>query len=107
MDLRSLINYVENERKNIDYEMNVEDNNKENNYIDAYHIRNQKNNMFIGLDINKLKNFMRDQKYHFDRTEKDISSIKNLLTSNINKSKLNLFKRNRINEIFPLAILKL
>ena len=63
-------------------------------------LRNQKNNMFIGLDINKLKNFMRDQKYHFDRTEKDISSIKNLLTSNINKSKLNLFKRNRLDNSF-------
>ena len=63
-------------------------------------LRNQKNNMFIGLDINKIKNFMRDQKYHFDRTEKDISSIKNLLTSNINKSKLNLFKRNRLDNSF-------
>ena len=63
-------------------------------------LRNQKNNTFIGLDINKIKNFMRDQKYHFDRTEKDISSIKNLLTSNINKSKLNLFKRNRLDNSF-------
>ena len=48
--------------KNIDYEMNVEDNNKENNYIDAYHIRNQKNNNLFNekyicnLDRKELKN---------------------------------------------------
>ena len=55
-------------------------------------LRNQKNNTFIGLDINKIKNFMKDQNYHFDRTDKDISSIKNLLTANIKKSKLILYK---------------
>lgn len=55
-------------------------------------LRNQKNNTFIGLDINKIKNFMRDQNYHFDRTDKDISSIKNLVTANIKKSKLILYK---------------
>ena len=35
---------------------------------------------------------MRDQNYHFDRTDKDISSIKNLVTANIKKSKLILYK---------------
>jgi hypothetical protein len=55
-------------------------------------LRNQKNNAFIGLDINKIKTFMKDQNYHFDRTDKDISSIKNLLTANIKKSKLILYK---------------
>ena len=63
-------------------------------------IRNQKNNMFIGLDINKIKNFLRDKNYHIDRTNKDISSIKNLLTSNINKSRLSLFEKNRLDNTF-------
>ena len=63
-------------------------------------IRNQKNTMFIGLDINKIKNFMKEKKYHFDRTDKDISSIKNFLTSNIHKSKLNLFERNKLDNTF-------
>ena len=55
-------------------------------------LRNQKNNAFIGLDINKIKTFMKEQNYHFDRTDKDISSIKNLITANIKKSKLILYK---------------
>ena len=55
-------------------------------------LRNQKNNTFIGLDINKIKTFMKDQNYRFDRTDKDISSIKNLITANIKKSKLILYK---------------
>ena len=63
-------------------------------------LRNQKNNMFIGLDINKIKKLLRDKNYHLDRTNKDISSIKNLLTSNINKSKLCLFEKNRIFNTF-------
>ena len=55
-------------------------------------LKNQKNNAFIGLDINKIKTFMKEQNYHFDRTDKDISSIKNLITANIKKSKLILYK---------------
>ena len=41
---------------------------------------------------------MKEQNYHFDRTDKDISSIKNLLTANIKKSKLSLYK-DKINNI--------
>ena len=63
-------------------------------------IRNQKNNMFIGLDINKIQKFLKDKNYHIDRTNKDISSIKNLLTSNINKSRLSLFEKNRLDNTF-------
>ena len=58
-------------------------------------LRNQKNNKFIGLEINKLKEYFRNNNYHLDRTEKDISSIKNLLASNIYKSKLSLFEKNK------------
>ena len=65
-------------------------------------LRNQKNNMFIGLDINKIKKFLKDKNYHVDRTNKDISSIKNLLTSNINKSKLSSFEKNKMDNTFVL-----
>ena len=63
-------------------------------------LRNQKNNMFIGLDINKIKEFLRKKNYHLDRTDKDISSIKNLLTSNIYKSKLSQFEKNKFDNTF-------
>jgi len=63
-------------------------------------LRNQKNNMFIGLDINKIKEFLRKKNYHLDRTDKDISSIKNLLTSNIYKSKLSQFEKNKLDNTF-------
>jgi hypothetical protein len=63
-------------------------------------LRNQSNNMFIGLDVNKIKKLLKDKNYHVERTNKDISSIKNLLTSNINKSKLNSFEKNRIFNTF-------
>ena len=63
-------------------------------------LRNQKNNMFIGLDINKIKKFLREKNYHIDRTNKDISSIKSLLTSNITKSRLSLFEKNKLDNTF-------
>ena len=63
-------------------------------------LRNQKNNMFIGLDINKIKKFLREKNYHIDRTNKDISSIKSLLTSNITKSRLCLFEKNKLDNTF-------
>jgi hypothetical protein len=58
-------------------------------------LRNQKNNKFIGLEINKLKEFFKKGNIHLDRSDKDISSIKNLLASNIYKSKLCLFEKNK------------
>ena len=63
-------------------------------------LRNQKNNMFIGLDINKIKQFLKNKNYHLDRTNKDISSIKNLITSNITKSRLSLFEKNKLDNTF-------
>ena len=65
-------------------------------------LRNQKNNMFIGLDINKIKKFLKDKNYHVDRTNKDVSSIKNLLTSNINKSRLSFYEKNKMDNTFVL-----
>ena len=65
-------------------------------------VRNQKNNMFIGMDINKLRNFLKNKNYQLERTDKDIPSIKNLLASNIFKSKLSLFEKNKLNNTFGL-----
>ena len=51
-------------------------------------LNNQKNPKFIGLDLNKIKNYLRDLKYQFSRTDKSIESISYLLSSDISKSKL-------------------
>ena len=57
-------------------------------------LRSQSNNLFIGLDINRITSILKNGKYNFERTEKPIDSIKDLLTANINKSKLNLVDKN-------------
>ena len=57
-------------------------------------LRNQSNNLFIGLDINKISGIIKNGNYNFERTEKPIYSIKNLITENIIKSKLNLVNKN-------------
>ena len=57
-------------------------------------LRSQRNNLFIGLDINRITSILKNGKYNFERTEKPIDSIKDLLTNNINKSKLNIVDKN-------------
>ena len=59
-------------------------------------LRNQSNNLFIGLDINKISGIIKNGNYNFERTEKPIYSIKNLITENIIKSKLNLVNKNEL-----------
>ena len=55
--------------------------------------------MFIGLDINKIKNFLgTTKKYHFQKTNKNISSISFLLTSEIEKSKLRTIDLKNLNK---------
>ena len=56
-------------------------------------LRRQNNNLFIELNISRISTILKDVKYNFERTEKQIDSIKDLITSNINKSKLNLIKK--------------
>ena len=57
-------------------------------------LRNQSNNLFIGLELNKISSIIKNGNYIFERTEKPINSIKNLITENINKSKLNIVNKN-------------
>ena len=61
-------------------------------------LRSQNNSLFIGFDIKRIATLLKSDKYKFERTEKPISSIKNLITSNISKSKLNLIEKNNENE---------
>ena len=61
-------------------------------------LRNQNNNLFIGFNIKKITDTLKSGKYHFERTEKPIPSIDNLITSNINKSKLNIIEKNNSNK---------
>ena len=57
-------------------------------------LRSHSNDLFIGLNLNKIKSIIKSGKYNFERTDKPIDSIKNLITGNINKSKLNLVDKN-------------
>ena len=60
-------------------------------------LRNQNNNLFIGFDIKRIATLLKQGEYNFERTEKPISSIKNLITSNINKSRLNIVDKKNVN----------
>ena len=53
-------------------------------------LSNQKNEMFIGLDINNIKNFMKNQKYDLPKAENKIDNLNEILTINIKKSRLNM-----------------
>ena len=64
-------------------------------------LRRQNNNLFIELNISRISAILKDVKYNFERTEKQIDSIKDLITSNINKSKLNLIKKKTKDEDKP------
>ena len=57
-------------------------------------LRSQNNNLFMGLDIGRIKNVLNNGKYNFERTNKNIYSIKELISSKINKSKLDLLNKN-------------
>ena len=57
-------------------------------------LRSQKNNLFIELNISILNDILTNGNYNFERTEKQINSISELITSNINKSRLNFIKKN-------------
>ena len=62
-------------------------------------LKGQNNNLFIELNISKINNILTKGNYNFERTEKEINSIHELITSNINKSRLNFIKKNdEINE---------
>ena len=50
---------------------------------------NQKNKMFLGLDINKIKNGL-NKKYDLPKTKKTVESFNELLTMDIKKSRLNM-----------------
>ena len=51
---------------------------------------NQKNKMFLGLDVNKIKDGL-SKKYDLPKTKKSAESFNDLLTRDIKKSKLNLY----------------
>ena len=57
-------------------------------------LRGQNNNLFIELNISKINNMLANGNYNFERTQKEINSIRELITSNINKSRLNFVKKN-------------
>ena len=57
-------------------------------------LRGQNNNLFIELNISKINNILANGNYNFERTQKEINSIRELITSNINKSRLNFVKKN-------------
>ena len=57
-------------------------------------LRGQNNNLFIELNISKINNILTNGNYNFERTEKEINSIRELITSDINKSRLNFIKKN-------------
>ena len=58
-------------------------------------LRSQNNNLFMGLDIGRIKNVLNNGKYNFERTDKKIVNIKELITSQINKSKLDLLNKSK------------
>ncbi len=51
---------------------------------------NQKNKMFIGFDINKIKNYLNKEKYALPKTQKMTETLNELLTIDIKKSRLNM-----------------
>ena len=53
-------------------------------------LNNQKDSIFIGLDIKKIIAFLNGKNYDIQRTEKYYSSFLYLLTTDIKKSRLNL-----------------
>ena len=61
-------------------------------------LRSQNNNLFIELNISRINDILLKGNYSFERTEKQINSIKELITSNISKSRLNLNKNNKTDE---------
>ena len=50
------------------------------------------------MNISRINDILLKGNYSFERTEKQINSIKELITSNISKSRLNLNKNNKTDE---------
>ena len=61
-------------------------------------IPNQKNKMFIGFDIIKIKNYLNKKKYELPKTQKIIETYNDILTIDIKKSKLNMNFINNLNK---------
>ena len=53
---------------------------------------NQKNKMFIGLDINNIKTFLNKKKYDLPKGQKKAENLNEILTQDIIKSRLNIMK---------------
>ena len=51
---------------------------------------NQKNKMFIGFDVNKIKNYLSREKYALPKTQKMTETFNEILTIDIKKSRLNM-----------------
>ena len=51
---------------------------------------NQKNKMFLGLDVNKIKGILLNKKYELPKTKKTAQNFIDLLTMDIKKSRLNM-----------------
>ena len=59
---------------------------------------NQKNKMFIGLDIDKIKKYLTKMKYPLPKTQKMTETFNEILTLNIKKSRLNMNFLNNIDK---------
>ena len=59
---------------------------------------NQKNKMFIGFDINKIKNYLLKKKYALPKTQKMTETFSEILAIDIRKSRLNMNFLNNIDK---------
>ena len=59
---------------------------------------NQKNKMFIGFDINKIKIYLTKKKYALPKTQKMKETLNEILTTDIKKSRLNMTFLNNNNK---------
>ena len=61
-------------------------------------LHNQKNKMFIGFDINKIKSLLTKVKYPLPKTQKMKENLNEILTTDIKKSRLNMTFLNNNNK---------